>query len=72
MDWRRAPLETSPMTALFLTIAPGYLVGELNLNEMTIRNAALFGSPLPELQTQLPSGVQVAAIRGAEQIAAHP
>ena len=33
MDWRRAPLETSPMTALFLTIAAGHLVGELNLNE---------------------------------------
>ena len=35
--------------------------------EISVRNAALFGKPFPELQRQLPSGVQVAAIRDAQQ-----
>ena len=35
--------------------------------EISVRNAALFGKPFPDLQRQLPSGVQVAAIRDAQQ-----
>src|SRR4249920_3026560 len=41
MDWLRALLETSPMTALFLTIAAGYLVGELNLKGFALGSGAV-------------------------------
>src|SRR5580765_5305848 len=41
MDWLRALLETSPMTALFLTIAVGYLVGELNLKGFALGSGAV-------------------------------
>ena len=41
MDWLRALLETSPMTALFLTIAAGYLVGEVNLKGFALGSGAV-------------------------------
>ena len=41
MEWLRAILETSPMTALFLTIAVGYLVGELNLKGFALGSGAV-------------------------------
>ncbi len=41
MDWLRTLLETSPLTALFLTIAVGYLVGELNLKGFALGSGAV-------------------------------
>ena len=41
MDWLRALLEASPLTALFLTIAVGYLVGELNLKGFALGSGAV-------------------------------
>ena len=41
MDWLRAILETSPLTALFLTIAAGYLVGEINLKGFALGSGAV-------------------------------
>ena len=41
MDWLKALLETSPMTALFLTIAVGYLVGEVNLKGFALGSGAV-------------------------------
>ena len=41
MDWLRALLETSPLTALFLTIAAGYLVGEINLKGFALGSGAV-------------------------------
>jgi putative transport protein len=41
MDWLRVLLETSPMTALFLTIAAGYLVGEVNLKGFSLGSGAV-------------------------------
>src|SRR5262245_42299421 len=41
MDWLRALLEASPMTALFLTIAAGYLVGEVNLKGFALGSGAV-------------------------------
>ena len=41
MDWLRALLETSPLTALFLTIAVGYLVGEINLKGFALGSGAV-------------------------------
>ena len=41
MDWLRALLETSPMTALLLTIAAGYLVGEVNLKGFALGSGAV-------------------------------
>ena len=41
MDWLRALLELSPMTALFLTIAAGYLVGEVNLKGFALGSGAV-------------------------------
>ena len=41
MDWLRALLETSPLTALFLTIAAGYLVGEINVKGFALGSGAV-------------------------------
>lgn len=41
MDWLRTILETSPLTALFLTIAVGYLIGELNLKGFALGSGAV-------------------------------
>ena len=41
MDWLRAILETSPLTALFLTIAVGYLVGEINVKGFALGSGAV-------------------------------
>jgi putative transport protein len=41
MEWVRTLLETSPLTALFLTIAIGYLVGELNLKGFALGSGAV-------------------------------
>ncbi len=41
MDWLRAILEASPLTALFLTIAAGYLIGELNLKGFALGSGAV-------------------------------
>jgi putative transport protein len=41
MDWLRALLETSPMTALFLTIAVGYVVGDVNLKGFALGSGAV-------------------------------
>ena len=41
MDWLRAILEASPLTALFLTIAAGYLVGEVNLKGFALGSGAV-------------------------------
>jgi putative transport protein len=41
MDWFRAILEASPLTALFLTIAAGYLIGELNLKGFALGSGAV-------------------------------
>ena len=41
MDWLRALLESSPLTALFLTIAVGYLVGEVNLKGFALGSGAV-------------------------------
>jgi len=41
MDWVRTILEASPLTALFLTIAVGYLVGELNIKGFALGSGAV-------------------------------
>ena len=41
MDWLRALLEASPLAALFLTIAAGYLVGEINLKGFSLGSGAV-------------------------------
>jgi putative transport protein len=41
MDLLRTILETSPLTALFLTIAVGYLIGELNLKGFALGSGAV-------------------------------
>ena len=41
MDWLRAILETSPLTALFLVIAGGYLIGEVNLKGFALGSGAV-------------------------------
>ncbi len=41
MDWLRAILETSPLTALFLVIAAGYLIGEINLKGFSLGSGAV-------------------------------
>ncbi len=41
MDLLRTLLETSPITALFLTIAVGYLVGEINLKGFALGSGAV-------------------------------
>ena len=41
MDWLRIPLETSPMTTLFLVIAAGYLVGEINFKGFALGSGAV-------------------------------
>ena len=41
MDWLRALLETSPLTALFLVIAVGYLVGEINVKGFALGSGAV-------------------------------
>ena len=41
MEWLRTLLETSPLTALFLTIAVGYLVGELNVRGFALGSGAV-------------------------------
>jgi putative transport protein len=41
MDWLSALLETSPLTALFLTIAAGYLVGEITVKGFALGSGAV-------------------------------
>ena len=41
MDWLRTILETSPLTALFLVIAVGYLVGEINVKGFALGSGAV-------------------------------
>jgi len=41
VDWLRTLLETSPMTTLFLVIAGGYLVGELNFKGFALGSGAV-------------------------------
>ena len=41
MDWLRALLEASPLAALFLTIAAGYLIGEINLKGFSLGSGAV-------------------------------
>ena len=41
MDWVKTILETSPLTALFLTIAVGYVVGGLNLKGFALGSGAV-------------------------------
>ena len=41
MEWLRAILEASPLTALFLTIAAGYFVGEVNLKGFALGSGAV-------------------------------
>ena len=41
MDWLRTLLETSPMTTLFLVIALGYLVGEINFKGFALGSGAV-------------------------------
>ena len=41
MDWLRTLLETSPMTTLFLVIAAGYLVGEINFKGFALGSGAV-------------------------------
>ena len=41
MDWLRTLLETSPMTTLFLVIAGGYLLGELNFKGFALGSGAV-------------------------------
>ena len=41
MDWLRALLETSPLTTLFLVIAAGYLVGEINVKGFALGSGAV-------------------------------
>ena len=40
MDWLRTLLETSPMTTLFLVIAVGYVVGEINFKGFALGSGA--------------------------------
>ena len=41
MDWLRALLESSPLAALFLTIAAGYLIGEINVKGFSLGSGAV-------------------------------
>ena len=41
MDWLRVLLETSPLTALFVVIAVGYLLGEVNLGGFALGSGAV-------------------------------
>jgi putative transport protein len=41
VDWLRILLETSPMTTLFLVIAAGYLVGEVNFKGFALGSGAV-------------------------------
>ena len=41
MDAIRTLLETQPLFSLFLTIALGYLVGEINIKELIKENSAV-------------------------------
>jgi putative transport protein len=41
VDWLRTLLETSPMTTLFLVIAAGYLVGEVNFKGFALGSGAV-------------------------------
>ena len=41
MDWIRTLLETSPLTTLFLVIAVGYLVGEINIKGFALGSGAV-------------------------------
>jgi len=41
VDWLRTLLETSPMTTLFLVIALGYLVGEINFKGFALGSGAV-------------------------------
>ena len=41
MDWLKTLLETSPLTALFLVIAAGYFVGEVNVKGFALGSGAV-------------------------------
>jgi len=41
MDWLRILLETSPLTALFVVIAVGYFLGEVNLGGFALGSGAV-------------------------------
>ena len=41
MDWLRTLLEMSPLTTLFLVIAAGYLVGEINVKGFALGSGAV-------------------------------
>ena len=41
MDWLKTLLETSPMTALFLVVAAGYFVGEVNFKGFALGSGAV-------------------------------
>jgi len=41
VDWLKTLLETSPMTALFLVIAAGYFVGEVNVKGFALGSGAV-------------------------------
>jgi putative transport protein len=41
MDWLKVLLETSPLTALFIVIAVGYLVGDVNLGGFALGSGAV-------------------------------
>lgn len=47
MDAVRTFLDTQPLFALFLTIAVGYLVGEINLKGVARRSGAVLFVGLP-------------------------
>ena len=41
MDWLRTLLEMSPLTTLFVVIALGYLVGEINVKGFSLGSGAV-------------------------------
>jgi putative transport protein len=41
MEWLKGILEASPLTALFLTVAVGYLIGEINLKGFALGSGAV-------------------------------
>src|SRR6185503_19890571 len=41
VDWLKTLLETGPMTALFLVIAAGYFVGEVNFKGFALGSGAV-------------------------------
>ena len=64
MDWLRTLLETSPMTALFLVIAAGDWVGEINFKGFALGSGAVLFVGL--------AGRRLCAEGGAARNAGHP